>query len=753
MSRIRGFFRQSKENQSTSERGAVLAAQGLGETRVTVRGDNPIRSPGDDTLGRAKVAQSFAQQLLEIDASEGVVVGVLGPWGSGKTSFVNLARRGLEEANVPVLEFNPWMFSGAQQLVESFFVELSAQLKVRPGLDALAGPIEDYGEAFSGMGWLPIAGPWIERGRAVTKIIGAALKRRKEGVGARRTKIEKALASLTKPIVICLDDIDRLSTSEIRDVFKLVRLTASFPNLIYILAFDRIRVEQALGEQGVSGRAYLEKILQVAIDLPSVAPEVFTRQLASSIEKALAGIDNCGPFNEQLWPDVFAEIIHPLIQNMRDVRRYSAAIRGTVVALQGQVALVDVLGLEAARVFLPDVFAQFHRAIDGLTTTTGSSYGGYSDGPELKAQVNGLIDVDKARADIVRNLIRRLFPAGQRHIGGSQYPVDWKIRWLRERRVAHEDILRFYLERIAGEGLRSFADAEQAWARFADHLSLNAYLRSLEKERLQDVIASLEVYEDQFRPEHVVPATIVLLDILPDLPERQRSMFELGSSFVVSRVTFRLLRSLKDPAAVETAVRQILPKLSSLSSKLELLTQIGYRENAGHTLVTENVAAELEKSWRDEVRASSVEQLLQERDIASVLLLAKKDAGPSEVTLNINNSPDLTMAILRASRREVQSQTMGNRSIRRTACLSWDALVELYGDETALRERINRLKRLRSLGTPVTSWSLRTSISLVGAQVPVTSLEGNGGERRQLSVWQLPRRDAISGRDLIRFQN
>ena len=161
---------------------------------------------------------------------------------------------------------------------------------------------------------------------------------------------------------------------------------------------------------------------------------------------------------------------------------------------------------------------------------------------------------------------------------------------------------------------------------------------------------------------------------------------------MVSRVTFRLLRSLNDPAAVETAVRQILPKLSSLSSKLELLTQIGYRENAGHTLVTENVAAELEKSWRDEVRASSVEQLLQERDIASVLLLAKKDAGPSEVTLNINNSPDLTMAILRASRREVQSQTMGNRSIRRTACLSWDALVELYGDETALRERINQLK-------------------------------------------------------------
>ncbi len=58
------------------------------------------------------------------------------------------------------------------------------------------------------------------------------------------------LSQLDKPIVIVLDDIDRLSTNEIREVFKLVRLTASFPNIIYVLAFDRLRVELALQEQG-----------------------------------------------------------------------------------------------------------------------------------------------------------------------------------------------------------------------------------------------------------------------------------------------------------------------------------------------------------------------------------------------------------------------------------------------------------------------------------------------------------------------
>ena len=122
------------------------------------------------------------------------------------------------------------------------------------------------------MAWLPLVGPWIERGRgADRRSVGKILQRRKEGVGGRRARLEKAASfDLTKPIVVVLDDIDRLSTSEIRDVFKLVRLTANFPNIIYIVAFDRNRVEEALAEQGVPGRDYLEKILQVAIDLPVV---------------------------------------------------------------------------------------------------------------------------------------------------------------------------------------------------------------------------------------------------------------------------------------------------------------------------------------------------------------------------------------------------------------------------------------------------------------------------------------------------
>jgi predicted KAP-like P-loop ATPase len=226
-------------SESDSRRGGTSEQDRVGHrpdrSVVSVTADNPIRRPEDDVLGRAKVARSFAEQVLSLDVTEGVVVGVLGPWGSGKTSFINLARGHLEGVGIAVLDFNPWMFSGAEQLVESFFVELSAQLKLRPGLAEVGKDLEDYGETFSGMSWLPLVGPWIERGRVATKILAKTLQRKKEGVGGRRAKVENALGALGKPLVVVLDDIDRLTTPEIRDIFKLVRLTANFPNVIYIV--------------------------------------------------------------------------------------------------------------------------------------------------------------------------------------------------------------------------------------------------------------------------------------------------------------------------------------------------------------------------------------------------------------------------------------------------------------------------------------------------------------------------------------
>lgn len=658
---------------------------------MTAPNDNPIREPGDDTLERAESAEAFASHVLALDRSEGAVVGVLGPWGSGKTSYINLARGDFTTAGAEIVDFNPWMFSGAEQLVESFFVEIASQLKHRPGLADVGKDLEDYGELFSGLGWLPLVGPWIERGRVANKLLAKLLQRRKEGSTDRRAKLTKDLQDLARPIVVVIDDIDRLSTGEIRDIFKLVRLTASFPNIIYVLAFDRERVETALTEEGIRGRDYLEKILQLAIDLPAIPDDVLTRQVLAAVDDAVSEVEDRGPFDEERWPDVFMEVIRPLIRNMRDVRRYSAAVYGTVRALKGQIALVDVLALEAVRIFLPDSFKGIVGSVDALTTTSSLMYRS-QDRPELKAAIDNFLTAADGRETLVRSLIERVFPAAGRHMqGGTNYGPDFEARWLRDRRVAQVDVLRLYLERVAGDGLKAFAEAEHAWNIITDRDSFDAYLRSLPYERRGDVITKLVTYEQEFKLEHAVPGTVVLLNLIPDIPEDGGGMFRIGPSMVVGRVTFRLLRALGDAAVVSEAVRQILPHLNTLSAKFELITTIGYREGAGHKLVSEADAKQFERQWRDEVRAATPDQLVSEWDLARVLFWASTDLANEEAPIAVPDDPKVTLAVLRSAHTEARSQTLGDRAVRRASRLPWDTLITVYGSEEILAERVDAL--------------------------------------------------------------
>jgi len=584
------------------------------------------------------------------------------------------------------------MFSGAEQLVEAFFTELSAQLKEKPGkLGIIAGEIEAYGELLSPLSFLPFIGSWIDRIRGAGSAIRKFQERRKESITARRARLASKLRELDDPILVVIDDTDRLRTDEIRDIFKLVRLTASFPNIIYLLAFDRVRVEEALTETGIDGRSYLEKIVQVAVDVPAIPQETLLRHVGQSLDAALEDLGEPVSFDAERWPDVLMEIIMPLIRNVRDVRRYTASVRGAAYTLHKQIELVDLLALEAVRTFLPDVFTALNRAQEGLTRTPNDFRGRDAD-THLKQSVDKMIEVAKEHGDIARALITRVFPAAQRYIENMNYGPEWPRTWLKARRVAHIDILRLYLERTASEGFSAFTDAERAYGMLADEERLDEFLRSIDLGRLQDVIAALENYEDDFPVESVVPASVVLLNLLPRLPERQRGMMTLGTRSIVRRVVVRLLRRLPGQTEVEAAVGEILPKVKSLTTKLELVTIVGYHEGAGHRLVSEEAAQDLERATKDEIRAATPDELAEESDPLDLLLTLGIWDEDGEPVVVPPGEARLNAKILDASRQEVRSQTFGNRAVRRTLRLSWDVLIEVYGGEDHMREAVESVR-------------------------------------------------------------
>ena len=669
---------------------------------VTLPADNPIQYPESDVLGRTEAAKKFARHVLTLDASEGVAVGVFGPWGSGKTSFVNLARTEFEREKIPVLDFNPWMFSGAEQLVERFFAELSANMGKTDDLNKIGQALRKYGDAFNTM--TSIASKLLgmpQVGEIVTTILKTAVNTADQPaiVADLRREVECELQKRDKPIIVVLDDIDRLSVSEIRDIFKLVRLTASFPNLIYIVVCDRLQVEQALDDQGLTGRDYLEKIIQLPFDLPEVPRHLLRKQTFAEIERALANIENPGPFDQRVWSYVYREIIQPLIRNMRDVRRYAIAIRETLAALEGRVAQADVLGLEAVRVFLPDVFRRLPGAIDALTVTSTSRSmerdldsqeiarqlsSPTNPDPWLQKQIDELSQAGKTpeQKGVVQAMIHHLFPPGLRSPGDITNDDEWAGRLLLERRVAHENILRLYLERVVDSDLLAFYDAERAFERMTDRHGLDEFIRSLDPALWPDVIEHLESFEGRFRLEHVEPGIVVLLNLLPDMPERSSiSDFLLEDPIItVERVASRLLRSLNGAEAVESAVRGILPQVTSLSSKVALVLLVGHRDEVGDKLVSEPAAAEFERTLRGEIRSASPDNLAAEHDLGRILNFDKNTVDSWEGSLDGGDSPRLTFAILRSG-----------ATTETDPRLDWVGLIDYYGGEETLKARIENL--------------------------------------------------------------
>ena len=630
--------------------------------------DNPIRDVEQDLLSRGHVAERFVEDILALDLREGAVVGVVGPWGSGKTSFVNLTKAQLAERQVPVLDFNPWMFSGTAELVDRFFIEICQQLKMRPGLKKLGSQIEHYMGTFPGL----VGGT----SRVLAKLLqGSDL----------RGKVTSTLEQFEQPIAVIIDDIDRLSTKEIQDVFRLVRMTGRFPNLVYVLAFDRQRVEKALNEDGVPGRDYLEKIVQWSTDLPAIPREHLRHLLLSALDQALTGIEGLGEIDDDAWVDILEDVVRPLIRNIRDVRRYVASVRTSARALAGDVQLADVLGLEAIRTFLPNVYSRLHPIADVLTASDEFDLNSDLRSEERRARLNDLIESDSDRQELIKSMLSHLFPTTAIYLDEVSFGWNPSKQWLRDRRVARLEVLRLYLERIESDKLGVFSHAEAAWAVMSDGPALDDYLRQLDEGQLQDVIASLETFEDDFTCLHATPGVTVLLNLLPDMPVRERGFLEPDTEHVVSRVVYRLIRSVGDAQHVQTVVEDILPQLTALGAKLRLIEIVGHRESGGQGLVSTEAASSMERQWRNEVRAASTEDLRRERDLLDIVLAVERDRHQSEPNACFDLRA-MTVPLLSSARSEAQIAS-GYRVVRDPR-LPWDLLVNLYGDEASLRESV-----------------------------------------------------------------
>ncbi len=630
---------------------------------------------------------------------QSLVFSLVGAWGAGKTSVLHMAEERLREQGVEVVWFNPWLFSGTEQIASQFMRELGLQLGSKDrNLGRIGELVESYGKVlevggavFSGAlkAFGPIGAMIAGAAEAgVTSSVGGALKTaERESIRDTRARVEKALREAGRRIVVFVDDIDRLDGDEIRLVFKMVRLVADFPNVSYVLVFDRTRVERALGSEDMTGRAYLAKIVQASFDLPPLDPDILGSLLPKELDRCISGRPH-RPFHEKDWQDIFVRVIRPLVKHPRDVRRYLNAVLPAVDMLGEEVALEDVLALEAVRVFLPDVYDALTGYADVLAM---GQFGRASAGhqrQEAAKRVKAFFKLGgDSHEDVLTSLCKFLFPMSRFAIDNHVYDGSSLRRWRRERRVACAEVLDIYLERAVRNGAAKASLLRALVECFGDERAVDDTLAKLSPEELEATLGRMEDHAADLAKCAFENGLVAVLRHADRLRRGRTHPFDPGADMVVSRLILWTLRAADGENRRVEALRSILSRTSSFSWRA-VIVGLAQRHKDQEPLINETVAKTMLDELRAEVLDSTPGRLMTEREPALAVQMAYDESTETfDPRLHVFLEHSGFFRAMLASRlSEDMRWGMDSVAVTKKPALPWSALKKLAGGEDELRK-------------------------------------------------------------------
>ncbi|MDX8385003.1 MAG: P-loop NTPase fold protein [Gallionella sp.] len=336
----------------------------------------------EDALGRMHFADALSKSLVLPKGSPGLVVGLEGGWGSGKSTLVGFVTKSLSESDEehePILvEFNPWIVSNTGALVEALIGQIAASIGKnfaggKQGIEASKKLLNYVGllknlKYVPGLSW---AGNVIEDLPDLMQTIASAAEHATDvgqkaicdfekllpslDISQKRDEVIKAISELDRPIVVVIDDLDRLPVEEIRAMIQTIKAVADFPRVTYLLAYDRQIIARALASDEKSGLQYLEKIVQVAYPIPPLSQRQLKKFANNKVHDLLKTLDiTLRPYEEDRF-ERGLNLLTKLARHPRDIVRVVNRLTLSLPMTNGGVNAVDVIVFEALSQRFPEL--------------------------------------------------------------------------------------------------------------------------------------------------------------------------------------------------------------------------------------------------------------------------------------------------------------------------------------------------------------------------------------------------------------
>lgn len=411
--------------------------------------DEALHSGTEDGLGRLPYARRAAELIHSTHSFDSsAVFGLSGPWGSGKTSLVNMIVEELVKAHPKwaVARFTPWATSDVAGLLGEFYSSLVEVLPKKRGQQVRRALAITASVAAPAAKLIPIAGDVAAEG---VRAAGEALAKSTSWQVAFN-KASHKLRELEQPILIVVDDIDRLHGEELMALLKVVRLLGRFDGVQYLLAYDdetlyrSLTASRSVNPPDGSAERFMEKIVQY----PLFVPPLLRHQQLARLSAGIAGVSREyieGGASERRLSGL-VDCFTSLLTTPRSIDRYVAQLRHHLPLLPAdEVDDEDVQLLTLIRVCFPALFNSIPRCrselISGHTgeMKSGSGQMGFeSFGIEPLLAV-----VTKDLRSTARQLLVSLFPKIRSKTEFSVYESH------RRQSVQHEE----YFDRYFAMGI------------------------------------------------------------------------------------------------------------------------------------------------------------------------------------------------------------------------------------------------------------------------------------------------------------
>lgn len=406
--------------------------------------DVPIETPDKDRFGFDPFAKAISDCIRGVENPVGSVVAIYGPWGSGKSSVINLVRHHLrnDAPALDVISFPAWMYRTEDALAVGFFKELYAGLSpVLSDQKKAAGALRELGanlagaSSLAGMAVGMFAGSVGERATTATlEALGGFIEQGETAEDLQAT-LGDALREAGKKFLVIIDDLDRLSPEEALVIFRLVKSVGRLPNVMYLLAYDRETTEQAVARRFPSeGAHYLEKIIQAGFELPQPDQLHLNVMMGGFLDELAADLPEIDPVE---FGNLFHSIVVPELKTPRDVLRLANTLSITITPIKLDVFLPDFVSLETLRVFRPAVYRAIRKNKSAILNADQNDRHDHRDA--RAAQYTSMLLGSEPQCDLeqLREALMRLFPQLESVFANTSFSGTRK--WARQRRVCSNE--------------------------------------------------------------------------------------------------------------------------------------------------------------------------------------------------------------------------------------------------------------------------------------------------------------------------